>query len=332
MISIHPVIIGRGMSGQTIAKSLAYIAATAADIKLLPSVFFQRDNDLGKYIIPEAKNILFIANPSGLHSATILSGVEKGFDAIVCDKPVCVAPEELESIKNITIPINVLHGYRAMWGPRTIKQMIDAAELGEIFALECHYWLSSLAQQAVGEVAAKHSWKNDIKLSGPFDVFIDLGSHVFDMFLYFMNSRPQKSSAWLSYANGPVKHRDTHVHLNLQFSNTCHAMASLSKTLHGANNDFSIVVVGTKASVTWSFLKPNEISMGCGSKTTILQHSNQEKLIEAASFNETGRLEGYVEIILQSLRGWTTGLSANAVPTFAEAVRVMECMFDTDFI
>ena len=330
MNPIRPVIVGRGMAGQAIARSLAQIAAVITDLELLPWVFAQRNADLSSYIAAAAKNILFVANPSGLHAATMLNGVKSGYEAIICDKPVCVTRAELESIKKIKIPVHILHGYRAMWGAQTIKQMIDAAELGEIFAIECRYWQSSVAQQAVGEIATTTSWKNDEKLSGVFDVFTDLGSHVFDMFMYLFSARPEKSRAWLSYANSPAKHRDTHVHLNLQFSNTCNAVASISKTLHGATNDFSIVVVGTKASVTWSFCAPDEIRIGCGSKLTILRRSRQTMPIATTPFHGLGWLEGYVEIILQSLRCWQ-GVSAYTGPTLAEAISVMESMFDTEF-
>ena len=146
---IVPVLVGTGMAGQAILKSLAIISQRDPDLHLLPTRVVQRGESPVAYISDQDANVLFIANPSGLHAALILEGSKKGFDAIAADKPVCVRPEEIPMLQGIEMPVTVFHGYRAMWGTRTIKDMIASGELGEVFSFESRYWQSSSAQTAL---------------------------------------------------------------------------------------------------------------------------------------------------------------------------------------
>ena len=113
---IAPVLAGRGMAGQAILKSLAIVAQTDPDLCLLPARFARRGTPIGSYITDQAKNILFVANPSGLHAQFLIEGSRAGFAAIATDKPVCVRIEEIPLLRDIQTPVTVFHGYRVMWG------------------------------------------------------------------------------------------------------------------------------------------------------------------------------------------------------------------------
>src|SRR6185369_8855913 len=136
----------------------------------------------------------------------------------------------------------------------TLKQMLESGIFGELISIEGHYWQSSAAQKALEPAGKPHPWKNDPALSGGSDAFIDIAVHWVDMAAYLMGESSFKGSKWLSYANAEAPHRDNHVHLNLEFSKDKRAMVSVSKTVHGASNDFEITVLGTEQSATWNFL------------------------------------------------------------------------------
>jgi predicted dehydrogenase len=330
MHKIQPVILGSGTSGQAINKSLAIIGLNteyAKMFQLLPAIFASRNQSLQSYLSTNAKTVLFIANPSGLHAKAILVAEKSKFDAVVCDKPVCVTTTELAQLKKVSIPVAVLHGYRAMWGPRTIHQMITAGELGELISIEHRYWQSSVARCAVGETPTKTTWKDNPKLSGPFDAFVDLATHSVDMVLYLMQAPLEKTRVTLSYANSLYKHRDTHLHLNLLFAGGRLAQLSVSKTMHGATNDFEVTVLGSKASATWRFLNTDEIVIGRGSKVTILRRSQPNCASGGQPFHGMGWLEGYIEIISQSLKS-VVGLKATPAQTLPEGLQVMNCILN----
>jgi predicted dehydrogenase len=324
---IAPVLVGRGMAGQAILKSLSIASQTDSDLDLLPASIVKRGTPLSSYISNQAENVLFLANPSGLHASCIAEAEMAGFRTIVCDKPVAVRLEELARLEHIQARVNVLHGYRVLWGTQTIKQMIEAGELGEIFSIELRYWQSSSAQAALKGAPEKRSWKNDTQLNGPFDALVDLGSHAVDLCLFLMGDTPVESQCWLSYRNSAAAHRDTHVHLGMKFSGDRRALASISKTVHGASNHLEHTVLGVKGTATWRFEQPDEIQLGCGGRTSIIRREAANPSSGSLPFHGMGWLEGYVEIVRQSLRQ-AAGLSSTPVPTLKESLEVMKVLLN----
>lgn len=322
---IAPVLVGRGMAGQAILKSLAISSQMDPDLNLLPARQVQRDNSPDSYCSEDAENILFIANPSGLHAQSILDGAQGKFAAIAVEKPVCVRTEEIPLLKSLQIPVTVFHGYRVMWGTRTIKDMIDSGELGDVFSFESRYWQSSSAQAVRNAAPEKRAWKNDLRLNGPSDALIDLGSHVVDICLHLMSAKPAESKCWVSYQNSLAPYRDTHVHLVLKFAGDRRAMASISKTVHGATNNFEYTVIGTKGAATWRFLQPDEVEFGTGGRTSIIRRKTNLESSGSVPFHGLGWLEGYVEITRQTLR-MASGLDSVPVPTLDESLAAMEVL------
>ncbi len=330
MKRINPVLVGRGMAGRAIQKSLAIVSQTDRELELLPCRQVERDSPLSSYIYGETGNVLFLANPSALHTASILQGVKAGYSAIAAEKPVCVIPEDIESLKGLETFVSVYHGYRAMWGTRTIKAMIDSGELGEVFSFESRYWQSSSAQRTLNETPG-HSWKNSPELSGPYDVLTDLGSHVVDICLHLMADTPVQTQCRLSYRNAAAAHRDTHVHLCLDFPGDRHAMASISKTLHGASNDFEYTVVGTKGAATWRFMRPDEVEIGTGNRKRVMPREIRDASSGSVPFHGMGWLEGYVAITHQTLRH-VAGLHVSPIPVLPEALAAMDALLNADIL
>jgi predicted dehydrogenase len=325
---IAPVLVGQGMAGQAILKSLSIVSQIDTELCLLPARLVQRGTPVASYLTDEAINVLFIANPSGLHAGLIAEGSAAGFSAIAVDKPVCVRVEELPILQKIQVPVTVFHGYRAMWGTRTVKAMIEAGELGDIFCFESRYWQSSSAQATLTGTPEKRPWKNDLNLNGPSDTLTDLGSHVVDVCLHLMADMPIETKFWVSYQNSLAPFRDTHVHMFLKFASDKRALASISKTVHGATNNFEYTVIGTKASATWRFLQPDEVEFGSGNRTSIIRRHTSSESSGSLPFHGLGWLEGYVEITRQTLRR-IAGLDSVPVPTLEESLAVMNVILNT---
>ena len=324
---IAPVLVGRGMAGKAILRSLAIVSQTDSELNLLPVRLVERGVPLASYLSNRALNVLFLANPSGLHAQSILEGAQAGFNAIAADKPVCVRSEEIPLLRSVNALVTVFHGYRVMWGAHTIKKMIDTGEFGDVFAFESRYWQSSSAQMALKGNVEKRPWKNDIKLNGPWDVLTDLGSHVADLCLYLIADTPMESRCWVSYRNSPARHRDTHVHMQIRFPGSKSGMASISKTVHGTTNDFEYTVIGTRGAATWRFLRPDEVEVGCGNQTSFIRREAVNPSSETSPFHGLGWLEGYAEITRQTLRQ-VSGLSSIEIPTLRESLDAMQLLLN----
>jgi predicted dehydrogenase len=328
MKPINPVLAGRGMAGRAIQKSLSIVSQMDPELELLPLRQAERNRPFSFYISDSSQNVLFIANPSALHAASILQGVKAGYNAIAAEKPVCVESGDLDSLKGIDIFVSVYHGYRAMWGTRTIKSMIESGEMGEVFSFESRYWQSSSAHKALNGIPDK-SWKNVPDLNGSFDALTDLGSHVVDICLHLMSDTPTQTRCRLFYRNSAALHRDTHVHLCMDFPGDRHAAASISKTLHGASNDFEYTVVGSKGAATWRFMRPDEVEFGSGSARRIILRDAPDASSGSVPFHGLGWLEGYVAVTHQTLRR-AAGLNASPVPVLSEALAAMDVILNAE--
>jgi len=325
-VQISPVVIGRGQAGQAMLRSLAIVGLMHPELEIRPAVQAERGRPLHAVSRGLENPVLLVANPHALHAATIIEGVKVGFKAIIAEKPACVSPEQLATLEGIQIPVSICHGYRVMWGPRTVRHMIAANDLGRIIALDGRCWQSSAAQRALDPAPNFQLWKNDPALSGPSDALIDNGSHWIDLATFLMGEPAQRGSAWVSYINAEAPHRDTHVHLDLVFSEARQARASISKTVHGAGNDLEFTVIGSRRSASWRFLRPDEIEIGDGAERKTIHRKDTSMGSGSRPFHGLGWLEGYVEIIRQTLLG-LAGKNTAAVPTLAEGLQVMNTIF-----
>jgi predicted dehydrogenase len=321
-MKIQPFVIGSGGAGKAIAKSIAIVGILHPELGVLPVRWLRRDENIPRDLDPETA-LLCIANPHGFHARYLEEASAAGLKYILTEKPSCVSLEEVASLKKLGESIGVFHGYRQMWGPQTVRTLLTSGELGELVAIEGRYWQSSAAQKALHAVPTD-SWKNNPKISGPHDVYLDLGTHWTDLMFFLTGETPSEARAWLSYANAESAHRDTHVHLTLDFAGGCRSFGSISKTMHGAGNHLEFTVLGKKQAVHWSFADPDRLSLARGSETLVVSKMAPTSS-QQAPFHGLGWLEGYVDIVAQVLLEMAGGPKA-AIPTLQENLKVVETL------
>ena len=329
MTTITPLILGSGMSGQAIAKSMAILATQNPNLSVAPSINLKRDDSLQSLRKQHPNSLLCIANPHGLHAKTILAAQDAGFTHIICEKPACVNLEEIAQLRSIKSKVAVLHGYRMMWGPQELRRRVASGELGEIISVEGRYWQSSAAARAIqpsSPAPAKSGWKNDQKLSGPHDVLIDLTTHWLDLAAYSVGTLPTQIQCNRFFANSEAPHRDTHNHLVATFPKNIHAVASISKTVHGATNNLEIAILGSKASLTWNFLSPDELTLGTGSTRQIVTREDRSLGSTLPSFHGMGWIEGYLQTCSEMINDLAFGKPSH-YPTLQESLNLLEILF-----
>src|SRR4051812_18454348 len=138
MDEIIPLILGRGLAGQAIAKALRLIQMQEPELKVGTAQWLDRGTSLSAAKRQYPSSILFVANPHGLHAQTIEAAMSAGFDAIVCEKPACVNMQEVATLRALAskAQVAVLHVYREMWGPRFIRELVRNGALGKLIAVE----------------------------------------------------------------------------------------------------------------------------------------------------------------------------------------------------
>lgn len=322
--TVTPLILGSGLSGQAIAKSLAILGTQDLGFHLAETVWLNRGVDFGALKCKYQNPVLFIANPHGLHAKAICDAEQAGFSHVVCEKPVCVNLDEVKRLQDVKIEVAVLHGYREFWGPKEIRRRIAAGELGELFSVEGKYWQSSAAERAVqGIEESKAAWKNDTSLSGKYDVLLDLGTHWVDLAAYFLDAVPYEIKVTQFYANSSERHRDSHDYIMMSFPKGVRGMVSVSKTVHGAANDLEIVVIGTKGSLSWNFMVPDQITLGRGHDRTVIARRDRTLGSGHPQFHGMGWQEGYLQVCSEVVREVGLG-KRGEYPRMPQSLKLLE--------
>jgi predicted dehydrogenase len=331
-MQIQPYVMGRGAAAQAIEKSLRILQVIEPDREILPSRQLERGAALPSAAEPGVARVAIVATPHALHTAAILAAEAAGFDFVFAEKPVAVSLEQIEQLRNVRIPVAVFHGYRVAWGPEALRAQIAAGVLGEVFAIEGRYWQSSIAALVAAQAVAAPArastgpakkWKDDPALSGPADVLLDLAPHWVDLAAFLIGEAPAAIAGRQFFAGSPSPHRDTHVHLELEFSRGARGQASISKAVHGAGNDLEIHIMGTRARGSWRFQDPDRIVLGIGSELHVVSRTDTSLGSRQWAFHGLGWLEGYVEILRRGLTRLCGGSSA-PYPDLASSLAVLE--------
>jgi predicted dehydrogenase len=295
---IQPYIVGSGAASRAIQNSLGILGVLYPSWGIQKPILLKRDSKLNQ-ITPSQESVLFLANPHAFHVPYLLDAQKGGFSWVVTEKPAAVSLEQVKLLEPVKIPVAVCHGYRQTWGIQKLKKMLEAGELGHWITIEGRYWQSSAAQKKLsGEI--KKTWKDDDSLSGKYDVLLDLATHWTDLVFFLAGEVAEKGSVWKSYVNSDSPHRDTYNMISMEFPGNRRAYGSVSKTVHGSGNDLEIHVIGEKKTVSWSFLNPDQLVIGEGSKKTTLSRPDDSLYgSQQYPFHSTGWLEGYIEIFKQ---------------------------------
>lgn len=323
-MQIQPYVMGRGAAARAVENSLRILQVLEPDLEILPSRQVERGAELPQAREAGIARVAVVTNPHALHTAAILAAEAAGFDFVFAEKPVAVTLEQIAQLRGVRIPVAVFHGYRVAWGPEALRAQIAAGVLGELFAVEGRYWQSSIAARAVTPArdASAKQWKDDPALSGPGDVLLDLAPHWVDLAAFLMGEPPTQIAGRMFFAGSPSPHRDTHVHLELEFSRGARGQASISKAAHGAGNDLEIHVLGTRGAGSWRFQDPDRIVLGIGSESHIVPRSDTSLGSRQWAFHGLGWLEGYVEVLRRGLTQLRGGTPA-PYPDLASSLAVM---------
>lgn len=331
-MAITPLILGTGRAGHAMAKSLAILKVLQPDLQIEMPIWLERGASLTNERKKYGKAFLCIANPHGLHAETILEADRAGFDAIICEKPPCVNLEELRMLRKVKTKTAVLHVYRQTWGLRTLKQMLHENRFGELISVEGRYWQASTAERGLqrGQQPSKQSWKDDTRLAGEYDVYLDIATHWVDSATFLFGEAPAQVNGWRSFVNADSPHRDSHVQLSLRYPKGGRAFASISKAVHGSTNHFEINVLGSHLAATWIFERPDEILIGEGRDRRYLTRKDSELGSQNPPHHGTGWLEGYIEIASCLLRD-TYQDRPSSYPRLGECLDFLEPMLQVEW-
>ena len=213
--------------------------------------------------LPEDQRLDFlsIATPNHTHFPIALAAVNAGLN-VICDKPMTFdlaqAEQLAEAVERAGVVFAVTHNYTGYPLVRQTRQMILAGELGEIQAIRVCYiqgWLRTRLEQEDQKQAA---WRTDPQRSGAAGCFGDIATHAFNLARYMTGLIPQQVSCQLrTFESG--RKLDDYGTATLRFADGALGTLTASQISHGRENDLSIEIDGTLASLAWRQEEPNQM-------------------------------------------------------------------------
>ena len=211
----------------------------------------------------ERVDFVSVATPNFTHYEIARAAIDAGFN-VMCDKPLTIdlkqAEELAAAVDSSGVVFAVTHNYTGYPMVRQAREMILGGELGEIQAIRSSYIQGWLRTRLEDEGQKQATWRSDPAKSGAAGCFGDIGTHAFNLARYMTGLLPQEVSCQLKHFE-PGRKLDDYGHAVIRFDNGALGTVTASQISHGRENDLSIEIDGTKASIQWRQENPNHFTL-----------------------------------------------------------------------
>lgn len=218
------------------------------------------DDELGRDP-GERIDVVSIVTPNHLHFPVAQAFVEAGFH-VVCDKPLvheaAQADALVAAVRSRATVFGVTYNYGGYPMVRQAREMVRAAELGELRKVVVEYnqgWLSTRLEAKGDKQAA---WRNDPSQSGGAGTLGDIGSHAENLVANVTGLEIDALCADLS-ALVPGRVLDDDANMLLRFSSGARGVLVASQVNAGIENGLRLRVSGTLGTLEWWQEEPNRL-------------------------------------------------------------------------
>ena len=200
-----------------------------------------------------------IVTPNFLHHPVAKAALLAGFD-VVCDKPMTLTVEESEDLCRTVSDTGrifaLTHNYTGYPMVKQARGMISEGKLGTVRKVVVEYpqgWLSTLLE-STGQKQA--SWRSDPARAGVSSALGDIGTHCENLVHYITGLEMDEMMADLgTMVEGRALEDDASV--LIRYKGGARGILYCSQISIGEENNLTIRVYGTKASLEWKQEHPN---------------------------------------------------------------------------
>jgi predicted dehydrogenase len=254
-------------------------AAEKAKAWHIPSAFADFDAMLREVEI----DCVHIATPNNMHYSMVKKALLAG-KHVVCEKPLATTVVEAEELLALASEKNLVHAvhFNVRYYPlvREMKRVREKGELGEIYSIIGSYLQDWLFHET------DYNWRVQTEQTGDSKVVADIGSHLIDLIEYIsglevtevladfatvhpVRKKPKKAVETYSgrmlaaseYEDVPIQVEDL-ANILLRFQNGTKGSLSVSQVAAGRKNDVNLEFYGSKSSLAWDSIRPDELWVG----------------------------------------------------------------------
>jgi predicted dehydrogenase len=279
--------------------------------------------------------VVSIVTPNALHYPFAKSLLNAGFH-LVCEKPMTMTVNEAveleEIVKKTKLTFALTHTYTGYPMVRQMRDLIATGVLGTIQRIDAQYyqgWINSIIHGTGSRITGV--WRLDPKHAGASSCMGDIGVHAFNLIEYTTGLEVKEILSDLS----PVKEGitlDLDGTVLLRFGDKLKGVIRASQVCGGEENNITIGVYGSKASLKWEQENPNYLYMLSDSEPTKVfkpAHGYNEQLAESSHTMPSGHPEGIYEALANIYKGAAKSIrgekfNPGEFPTVHDGVRGMK--------
>lgn len=291
----------------------------------------------GELALPEEQRIqaVSIVTPNMLHYSFAKQLLENNFH-VICEKPMTFTVDEalhLEELVNETgLTFALTHTYTGYPMVRQMKELIKSGELGTIHRVDAQYyqgWVNSIIAGTGSGITGV--WRLDPKHAGASSCMGDIGVHAFNLIEYTTGLEVSKVLADLNNVKDNVE-LDLDGTVLLQIGDNIKGVIRSSQVAAGEENNLTIGIYGSKASLKWSQEEPNFLYMLSDTEPTKVYkpaHDYNTDFAQSSHVMPSGHPEGIYEALANIYKGAAKSIRLEEFhegefPTVVDGVRGMK--------
>jgi predicted dehydrogenase len=276
-----------------------------------------------------------IVTPNYLHFPFAKMLLENGIH-IMCEKPMTMTVAEAVELEKIAgekkMTFALTHTYTGYPMVRQMREMIKSGILGTIQRVDAQYyqgWVNSIIHGTDSRITGV--WRFDPSQSGVSSCMGDIGVHAFNMIEYTTGLQIKQVLSDLNNIKEGFK-MDLDGTVLIRFDNGLKGVIRSTQVAAGEENNHTIAVYGSKASLRWGQENPNYLYLISDSepiKVLKPAHGYNSELAEKSHTMPSGHPEGIYEAVANIYRGMAKSIRGEAFtpgefPTVHDGVRGMK--------
>lgn len=291
----------------------------------------------GELALPsnERIEVVSIVTPNHLHYTFAKKLIKNGFH-VVCEKPMTMTVEEAEELARLVeekkVVFALTHTYTGYPMVRQMKEMIKSGILGNIQRIDAQYyqgWINSIIHG--GDSRITGIWRLKPEYAGMSSCMGDIGVHAFNLIEYTTGIQVKEVLSDLNSVKEDVE-LDLDGTVLLRFGNNIKGVLRSTQVAAGEENNLTIAVYGSKASLKWGQENPNYLYLLSDTEPTkVLKpaHAYNSEFAEASHTMPAGHPEGIYESLANIYNGVAKAIYGEKTfdgefPTVYDGVRGMK--------
>ena len=215
--------------------------------------------------LSESERIDFVSivTPNHVHFPPAKTFLEAGFH-VVCDKPMTYDLAEAKVLRDLVKSTGkvfaLTHNYTGYPMVKEARELVRNGDLGKLLKVVAEYPQGWLIQPIDAEGQKQAAWRTDPSRTGASSCIGDIGTHAENLGRYITGLEIDELCAdFTTFV--PGRRLEDDGNLLLRYQGGARGVLYASQVSVGEENNLSIRVYGTKASLEWHQEHPNELTV-----------------------------------------------------------------------